>query len=590
MKNMTMMQLGLTAIVLSSIVGGAVNILGPVRLVAMIFITCLSVPFALLGFTLNIEGMYEISSLGLVFWLVMMTSANKLSVFVSMTLKLQQDNASLLTQIQEEKHALQNSHDTLKEVNSKLDKYSDHLQDEVNKRTDEIYRISNLDSLTQLLNRSALLNSINQTFSRAHLEDKHFTLFFIDLNGFKGINDSFGHAHGDSVLKVISSRLSKFAKQQCLGTNSFLGRWGGDEFILIYESKKDEIKASQQAFLLASEISKNINQAISIDVDSVIVDSSIGIAHYPLNSMDPLELIQFADLAMYDTKNSISNLPQQYSSSILACYAREQRLRKALYAAIKNDEFHMVFQPIIDATNDTTYGFETLLRWSHCDELIGPDEFIPIAEKTGLIKSIGHWVIEHSLAEFMKIENYHDYHLSINLSRIQLLDEQAVTSIVQMINISPIAKSHLHFEITETSSIEDQEKFTKNLTRISRTGVCISIDDFGTGYSSLQELQRLAFDIVKVDRSFIQDLNNQDIAIVTAAGFIAKQFDANVIIEGVETTKQLKILKRLGFRYLQGYLFAKPMRIEALHDWLQVSLEEAYRPEGGDKPALQAVL
>ena len=575
MQQMSLVQLSLTATVLSGLAGGSITVLGPLRFVASTFMTLLILPFSLNFLSLGFTEFYGISGLGIGFWMILIMSAKRASELISTSVKLKVDNNKLIEQIQEEKNALEISNSQLTKVNTKLDNYSIALQDEVNKRTDEIFRISNLDTLTQLLNRAALLANINKDFSEAYINDTEHTLFFIDLSGFKGINDSFGHAHGDIVLKIIAQRLRRFADMHCIDANPHVCRWGGDEFIFIYEAPKKPICKINYCLELANEMSKCIAQRITIDIDSVMVDSSIGIAHYPDDSTEPLELIQFADLAMYDTKSSAANIPQQYTSNLLANYVREQLIRRGLYAAVANYEFFLVFQPIVDLVKERTDGFETLLRWEHKGQLISPEEFVPIAEKTGLIKSIGIWVIERSILEFASIDGYKEYNLSINLSRIQLLDDECVDRILQIISKSPVRKERLFFEVTETSSIEDQDKFHKNIKRIADSGACISIDDFGTGYSSLQELQHLAFDVLKIDRAFIENLNDRDIAVVTAAGFIAKQFNAKVIIEGIESQEQVEKLKTLGFRYIQGYLFSKPLRINQIQEWLNRAYAKA---------------
>ncbi len=562
LPEMSLIELTLTAIVISGLAGGSITVLGPVRSMTSIYVSCLLLPFSIMGFTLDIPGFAFVSFLALAFWAVMLVTAKKSSDFVSTTINLQTDKTSLLEALQTEKIALEKSNIDLISANIKLDENAVNLQDEVNIRTQEIFRISNLDPLTQLLNRSAFLKSLEQLFIKSRVENKQYTLYFIDLNGFKGINDSFGHAHGDRVLSEIANRLSQLCSTS-FGETAIVSRWGGDEFILVCEYTSE-----QQATIAANQITHAIQQPIHVDVDCLRVFASLGVTIYPQHSTEPLELIQFADLAMYHCKNSQATTALFYTPHLLDQFLRQQRIRKGLSKAIENNELFLVYQPIVDIQENRVFAFETLLRWKFKGELIGPDEFIPIAEKSGLIVSIGQWVVENAIKAFCQLENYHHYKLSINISRVQIVDASFARNMLNIINQYPIDKANIHFEITETSEVEDQNTFNQVIKHLVDCGLGISVDDFGVGYSSLQQLQALNFDVVKIDRSFIKDLNKKDIAIVSAAHFIAQQFDAITIVEGVENEQQLQLLKSLGFRYIQGYYYAKPMQFDALVSWL----------------------
>jgi diguanylate cyclase (GGDEF)-like protein len=558
---MSLIELTFTAIVMSGLAGGSITVLGPMRLLSSIYITSLLLPYAILGFTLQIEGFVVVSVLALAFWSVMMITSKKSSEFVSSAIQLQVENENLLEQLQVEKVALEKSNVELLGANEQLDEYSLHLQKQVDIRTKEIFRISNLDPLTQLLNRSAFLKYLQDLFAHNKASDKQYALYFIDLNGFKGINDSLGHAHGDSVLSEIAQRLTHLSTQH-FDSETILSRWGGDEFIFVCEFATEE-----QSKTTAEQIVNAIEKPIVIDVDQLSVSASIGVAVYPQHSIDTHELIQFADLAMYHCKNSQSTQALFYTSGLMEAFLRQQRLRKGLSNAIEYNELFLVFQPIIDIEKNLTFAFEALLRWRFNDELVGPDEFIPIAEKTGLILDIGYWVVDNAIKEFCQLDNFQNYKLSINISRVQIMQPNFAQSMLTILASYPIDNKSVHFEITETTEVEDRKEFNKVIRYLYDGGISISVDDFGTGYSSLEQLQALNFDVIKIDRSFITNLNKKDVAIISAAYFIAEQFDAITIVEGVETEHQLAKLKSLGFRYIQGFFFAKPMTINEIQTW-----------------------
>lgn len=558
---MSLVEITLMAIVLSGLAGGAISILGPIRILSSLYVSSLILPFAILGFTLDYDGFFYVTNLAIAFWGVMLLTSKKSSNFISQAIRLESDNTKLLAQIQTEKEALEKSNRDLLTANQRLDTYSLNLQDEVDSRTQEIYRISNLDPLSQLLNRSAFLKFLEESLSSARLQEKQYTLYFIDLNGFKGINDSFGHAHGDSVLSEIAQRLTQLASQK-LTEEPLLCRWGGDEFIYVceYKCEKDAVNTSQ-------EIIETIEKPISVDLDLLNISASLGVALYPEHSTDTHELIQFADLAMYHCKHNQKQNALFYTPDLLDAFLRQQRLRKALSNAVNNDELFLVFQPIIDIEENRTYAFESLIRWRCKGELVSPDEFIPIAEKTGLIINIGYWVINNAIKEFCQLTDFENYKLSINISCVQMLQPDFAYKVLSILNKYPIKKTSLHFEITESTEIQDQITFAKLIKQFVDVGISISIDDFGTGYSSLQQLQALNFDVIKIDRSFIKDMNKKDISIVSAANFIAQQFDAITIVEGVETQAQLDLIRTLGLRYVQGFYFAKPMAFDVLSKW-----------------------
>lgn len=561
MPQMTLVQLCLCAIVLSALAGGATSVLGPSRLLSTMYISVLLLPYSIMGFFLDIEGFYFISILGLSFWVIMLIAAKKSSEFVTKTMRLQVANKELVKQLEREKAGLGYA-------NSKLDEYSMHLESEVERRTLEIVKISNIDPLTGLLNRKALLLELEQTLNNLKLTNHKLAIFFIDLNGFKEINDGFGHSYGDKVLSVIAARLSKSIDTNHLSTldkdfiPAIVSRWGGDEFIIAcqYDSP-DHIHK------IGNNINFLIEQEITIGISRFNLNASIGIAIYPENSHNCEELIQHADLAMYHAKNIKDKTPTMFCESLKEKYSRILHLKNGLAEAIDKSQLALVFQPIVDIVENRVFAYEVLLRWKFENKNIQPTEFIELAEKTKQIIPIGYWVIENAIAQFCQIKNYQELHLSINLSRAQIVEPDFIHKAKNIIKRYPIVPQNIHFELTETFAVEDKAVFNKVVQALSDAGFKISLDDFGTGYSSLEQLHALCFNAVKIDRTFVIELNRKDQAILTAAQFIANNCDAITIVEGIEEKAQLVILKELGFKYIQGYYFSKPMPLEAIDTW-----------------------
>ncbi len=411
------------------------------------------------------------------------------------------------------------------------------------------------DTLTGLANRRKFNDYLSKIISNCTNESYKFALVMIDINDFKNINDSVGHDAGDEVLCQVVERW-----KMVQGKNDFIARLGGDEFIIIIENygSKDDLKQSIKKYSLA------ISDRFIVKETYFYISASFGVSLYPLDSRDSTELFRFADAAMYYAKN-ISNMDiclynPSMTETIENNVALEQRIRKAL----EDDNLYFVLQPQYDTKSKRLRGFETLARLN--DEngnQISPSLFIPVAEKTGLITIIDNWVLRNTMIFFKKIleSTNEKLLLSANISVLHLLNKGFLDEIKLMLEETGFPPNQLEIEITESVFISSISKAIEILKELKKMGIRIALDDFGTGYSSLSYLTKLPIDILKIDKSFIDELLVSDsgrnyVAAIISIGHI---MNFSVLSEGVEIQDQLDILANLGSDYIQGYVWGKPM-------------------------------
>ncbi|WP_201351802.1 sensor domain-containing protein [Hydrogenimonas urashimensis] len=411
------------------------------------------------------------------------------------------------------------------------------------------------DMLTKLPNRMHLFERLDGALKRAKRYGGKGALFFIDLDNFKEINDTAGHGAGDRVLIECSRRIKNVLRE----TDTF-GRLGGDEFLLITEN----IKQADASMHVAQKILREINHPFVVGEESYDLGASIGIAFFPDDSSEAEELVQFADMAMYRAKEKGKNRFQYYSKSLDSNVKRHYMIERALKDALRRESYYLLYQPQLGLKKEKVTGVEALLR---VDEtilgLISPAEFIPIAEESDLIIKIGKWVFKECCRQIVRWrkEGIEDLLVAVNLSRKQLMDESwsaFVETTIQRYDVDP---SNIEFEITETTFMHSKKQGYRTITSLQKMGFRFSIDDFGTGYSSLANLKQFTLDKLKIDRTFIMDIekNESDRAIVKASIALAKALGLSTIAEGVETEKQKEILKEMGCDEMQGYLFSKPV-------------------------------
>jgi diguanylate cyclase (GGDEF)-like protein len=437
------------------------------------------------------------------------------------------------------------------------------IQENVAKKAErKLLGMIDKDSLTQLPNHRALMNVISELIKKKYSSNIHASVLHIDIDDFKKINDVFGHVTGDTVLIEIAQRLSKLR-----GTEDFIARVGGDEFILIAKNLDDENHAGH----IAKRIITELSCTIPINEDLINVTVSIGIAAiHPDPNISTSALIEYAGVAMYEAKKTGKNSFRYFTKTLETHYRRKKIIANLLSSALERNEFSLVYQPIMDITNNTLLGMEALLRWN-CHELgnVGPDEFIPIAEEKNLILAIGDFVLDSAcdqLKRWNKQTKNNSLKLNINFSPLQLAYHQADKHILSVLEKHKSLKKQLVFEITESILMENTGLALDTLHTLFKIGICFALDDFGTGYSSLSYLLKMPVTYLKVDQSFIQKISTSSDAraIVQSTIKLSKVLNIDVIAEGVETKAQLDFLKQHGCKFVQGYYFYKPMPAEEM--------------------------
>ncbi len=523
-------------------------------------------------FVLN--GDYFVSIALIPFGWYLLTVAKQTNIKFKHSRILILDNIELIDRMDEEIRSSKRSKD-------KLENYKKELEDQVEERTSELVEINRdlqeqieqrskvekdlehlayYDVLTGLANRSLLIERLKQAVSVAKRNDSLFAVLFVDLDRFKTINDSLGHALGDKLLMEVAYRLRNILRE-----SDTIARNGGDEFVIVAENLNDV----RESFIVSEKIISAMSEIFKIDGHDIHIGASIGVSIYPIDATDALELLKMSDTAMYCAKENGSNRFEFYSSHMSSQIKDRLELENALRTALLNKEFFLVYQPQVDISSGQTVGLEALLRWRNPElGFVSPIKFIPVLEETGLIYEVGEWVIEE-VCEFIRTGGAYNAKVSINLSALQCGNHRFSETINQYLTRTNIKASQLEFEITESLLINDFKKTEKFLKAIHELGCTIALDDFGTGYTSFSYLSKLPIDIIKIDRSLVSDIhqqkNLQDIvyAIVT----MCQSLKVENIFEGVETKEELDQIDSLGGRVIQGYFFSKPLEKEQLATW-----------------------
>lgn len=429
----------------------------------------------------------------------------------------------------------------------------------------KLTHLANHDPLTNLPNRLLFHDRVEQAIKRSQRNFSQFVVFFINLDRFKAINDSLGHIVGDKVLQEVTARL-KYNMREA----DTIARLGGDEFALIIESTQH----LEDVRNLAEKVQSVLSESMMIAGHELYVTSSIGISLFPNDGDAPEMLFRHADTAVHRAKEEGKNNYCFYTSDMTEQAFERVLMESSLRRALENDEFRVFYQPQIDAATQKLIGKEALVRWEHPElGLVGPDKFLTIAEESGLITEIDHWVMLHACRqqnEWHK-RGINPGNLALNLSMKQLHQEDLLAHIQKLITESGCVSHHLEMEITESQIMHKPEQVIRVLNQISDLGISVAVDDFGTGYSSLAYLKRLPVNKLKIDQSFVRDLpdDEEDIAITRAIVALAKSLKLKVIAEGVENEEQKEFLLREGCSNIQGYLYGKPMPADEFEGYLK---------------------
>jgi diguanylate cyclase (GGDEF)-like protein len=418
------------------------------------------------------------------------------------------------------------------------------------------------DMLTGLPNRAAFEASTALAIGRATSSGRRLALLFIDLDGFKGVNDTWGHSAGDALLRTLSQRI-----QRCLTADAMVARVGGDEFNVLLE----DVGTGEEVTRLARQLLTTVGRPLEWKGQSIGSSASIGISFYPEDATDVDALVTHADMAMYQAKSLGRNNFQVFSSQISIAVKTRLALVNGLRNAIEAGQFELHYQPCVDLASGRILGLEALLRWSH-PELgsVPPAQFIPIAEEIGVIDAISDWVLRTACAQGVKwrAEGMGEIPLAVNLSPRNFWDQELPSRVNRILEESGWPGSLLCLEITE-GTIMAGENAEEPLKRLTDLGIELAIDDFGVGYSSLGSLRRLPVDVLKIDRTFTQGIpgNSDNLALVRTIITLAGILDMRVIAEGIETRSQHDCLLAEGCRHGQGYLYGRPLpatQIEAV--------------------------
>ncbi|MCX5509800.1 putative bifunctional diguanylate cyclase/phosphodiesterase [Pseudomonas sp. BJa3] len=418
----------------------------------------------------------------------------------------------------------------------------------------ELTQLALHDTLTGLPNRTLLADRIDQAIGRVAEQGGCFALMFIDLDGFKPVNDAFGHHVGDLLLKAVAARLRGHLHSQ-----DTLARIGGDEFVLLVELDEPD-----DAMNVAAKQVNLMSKPFRVAEHDLQLSASLGIVMYPGNGLDQHELLRNADAAMYHAKSAGKNGYSFFDGSMNSNARQQLQLLQDLRTALDHGQFRLHYQPKFDAAQRLPIGAEALLRWEHPQHgLMLPDRFIGLAEKTGLIIPIGEWVLGEACRQMRQWlgQGNEQWRIAVNLSAIQFCHVGLVDSVARALEENDLPANRLTLEITETTAMRDADASLQVLQRLSDMGVDLSIDDFGTGYSSLMYLKRLPANELKIDRGFVRDLeqDSDDAAIVSAIVALGQALGLRIVAEGVETDGQQEFLTRLGCDSLQGYLLGQPV-------------------------------
>ncbi len=425
---------------------------------------------------------------------------------------------------------------------------------------------ANFDQLTSLPNRYYMLSYIRSAFARAKRQNTNVALLYLDLNNFKDINDTLGHGIGDELLKMVSHRLLLLLRE-----TDTAARMGGDEFLVLLEG----LNRQEQAEVVVHKIIGSFDEPFLVNSHEIYTSASIGISTFPDDGNSVELLLQYADTAMYYAKKDSSSHYRFFSHELRAYIDEQLAIENRLRHAIKNDELSVYYQPKIDTVSERVIGAEALIRWQNPDlGMVPPSIFIPVAEKYGLIEEIGSWVIDTACKEAVCWKEYADCELqvAVNISPRQFRSANFLSIIDEALEKSGLDCRLLEIEITENLLMQDTHGPLEVLNELLKRNITLSLDDFGTGYSSLSYLKQFPLQVLKIDRSFINDMmeNQYNMSLVDAIIAMAQILDLRLVAEGVETREQFDFLKKRRVEVVQGYLFSPAIPADKFKEYIQL--------------------
>jgi diguanylate cyclase (GGDEF)-like protein len=425
---------------------------------------------------------------------------------------------------------------------------------EVRQTQERLTHLANVDVLSGLPNRGRVRQLLGEAVRQAISSNVPCAIMFLDLDGFKPVNDTFGHPKGDAVLQAVAKRLCDEA-----AADGHVGRMGGDEFAIVVTDAQSRLKVEG----LAERIIKSIAEPYMIDQTEIRIGVSIGCAFGPIDGATVDDLILKADLALYEAKGAGRGVIKYFSSELQSEQEDRAQLESDLRTAIVAKQFHLVYQPLVEAKTQKLVGFEALIRWNHPKRgLIPPPVFIPVAEECGLMLQLGQWVIEEAVRAAATWPDI--IGVAINISPKQIVAPSLPNIVSQALARHRVQGNRIELEVTEGVFLGDSKQTLDVLNRLRSLGVGIALDDFGTGYSSIGYLNKAVFHKLKIDGSFVREAGTrpENVAIIQSIVQLAKSFRMSVTAEGVETAQDFERMRDLGVDTIQGYLFGRPLSYE----------------------------
>jgi diguanylate cyclase (GGDEF)-like protein len=526
-------------LVIFSLSTGATGTLAPLKNAARLYFVTMLVPISALLIT-RADEMQFLGYLGF--------------AFLALNLAFHRGNHKTIIHLEDLQNANRRLAEDLAQERGELAHLNDHLEDQVRERTQELRFLAHHDPLTGLYNRTGLLHWVQDRQSKEDSE-LELAVIFVDLDRFKQINDALGHGVGDFALKEISRRLMTGKPDEAA-----ICRWGGDEFVILLPQVHDRVLEAGRE--LADMLRESTEQAIAVEGRQLHIGFSAGVSVADQTVASVREAIQLADLAMGEAKRVHRGVTRLYSDELSEKHERQLSIAQALRNLDHDSELTIAVQPIVDTKTFKTECLEVLLRWKSPGlGQVGPDEFIPIAEDTGTILSMGLYVLNRALAELAAS----DYgksggRIAINVSVRQLVDKTFAAAVPEALARHGIDPRQLSLEVTETVlDSHDLSDIAASLQRLHHNGIEIQVDDFGTGYSSLSRLHRLPISALKIDRSFVLAMDKNSLAVIEGSVLIARKSGLKVVAEGIETRESAVALQEMGVDFLQGYYFGKPV-------------------------------
>jgi diguanylate cyclase (GGDEF)-like protein len=565
------------AIIVSAMAGGSATVLAAARRLAILYCGAMLVPSSIMFLLTPGRENQFLGVLGCIFFAVMASASRVTHRATLSAIRLNRTNQALLADMDCERERTTHANAELTFAQAALRETLETLEDRITARTAdlkheigereryarELARLASRDSLTGFYNRSTLTDRLGAERQRAEHSDAAIAVLFLDLDNFKEVNDLKGHYWGDQVLREVANRLSKLVPEGAISA-----RWGGDEFVFVL-SNLHAAEAAQKASAIALRLRQSVCEPITFGNETVRVDATIGIALFPEHGRTADELIRAADMAMYAAKESGRGRVRTFDPALAHEMRERHLLEEALREALFNDQLRLEFQPIVDAAGRRCNSLEALVRWDHpARGTIGPAEFIPIAERSGEIISIGRWVLAQACAAAVKWPGIPAPAVSLNVSVAQIIAGCVVDDVRTALASSGLEAHRLHLEVTETVFASDHKQIIPTLVALRAMGIRISLDDFGTGFSSLSYLRLLPIDTIKIDKSFVDGMRDESAPIITAIRTLADAFGIEVIAEGVETPEDAGMLLSMGVNFLQGFLFARPLPKREVARWL----------------------